>query len=152
MLPNPLCTIKSCLEIPRGFYPSSQEKVYEQCPASLLKHHPLPHTVSSNTPRKLGQREPGAKPRKAYVNTGHLGKRCQQLLPLRMRALQSFMFSRVHEDWGQSLVTPSLITSEALGSSSKPIKQGNKEHVHVHICAWLHRKHSFMCAHMCLQI
>lgn len=39
-------------------------------------------------------------------------------------------------------MTPLLITPEAPGSSSRPTKQGGKEPVHVHICAWLRRKHT----------
>lgn len=75
-----------------------------------------PLTVSSNTLRNLGQsREPGAKPRKACVNTGHLGKRHQQPPPVRTGALQFFMFSCVCEGWGQSPVTSLLITLEHPG-------------------------------------
>lgn len=102
---------------------------------------PLPRGIIKY-PKKAGAKQK-AKLRKACINTGHLGKRRQQPPPVRMGALRSFMFSCVPEGWGKSPVTSLLITPEALGSSSKPTKQGDKEHAH--LCAWSRRKHSCVC-------
>ena len=49
------------------------------------------------------------------------------------------MFSYVPEGWGKSPVTSLLITPEALGSSSKPTKQGDKEHAHLCACMYPYR-------------